>query len=121
MKIEGTPQEIRDYFDVKDNDLKRMINIPSNKAKYRQVAISAVFFIVLIICLIFVELSAAMTTLLFVLGLAVSVWFMASTHVIHGHTFISVIICIVAFSILLVSMGAMNPVEIFGILTDKLP
>lgn len=119
--IEGTVEEISNFFQNNGGNLSDFIKKPTPQLKNRWILIPSILFLICFIILLFIQnQSNEMKLLFFLFGFASSVWIAISTNIRYSSTWNSVLIIISSLLMLAVVYGIMSLQEVIDYFKNKM-
>ncbi len=112
--IEGTPQEVRDFFELQGKQLADYLQ-PGEEPPlhWMWIAIPSALYFLALICLIFAPVtSKSVTTLLIAFGGGSLIWLATSIQLKFKNGTATIVVAVGGFLLILVCASLMNPADV---------
>ena len=113
-KIEGTPEEIRDFFQNNGLNIIDYLERPEPPLKPIWFIVPTILLIAALICLTLLKpVQTSLQTFVFLIGSGVGIWLAVSLQIRFKNTWVAVFVAIAIQLIMLVAIGKVTPIEMF--------
>lgn len=113
-KLEGSPQEIHDFFVITKSDVSKYIESPGK--------ISRIYFIVAIVLLLlsfFFLVFSIFPPVFFIIGLACVSFLSVCVQIRYENKFATCCTAFFGFTVLLIALGALSPMRLYQSIIDR--
>ncbi len=112
-KMEGTPEEIRDFFQNNDLNIEDYIERPESPLKPVWFILPAVVLVLAFSFLtMFAPQSSAVQNFMFLIGFGAGIWLSVSVQIRFKNIWAAVFVAVGSVLIMLVAIGVITPKEI---------
>ncbi len=118
-KMEGSPEEIRDFFQNNGLNIINYIERPEPPLKPVWFILPACLVIASLICLTLVApIRTSIQTLLFLLGCGAGIWLAVNVQIRFRNAWATVFVAVGTVLIMLVAIGMVTPIEMIQYLKE---
>ncbi|MCX5822488.1 MAG: hypothetical protein NTY86_03005 [Deltaproteobacteria bacterium] len=111
-KMEGSPEEIRDFFQNNGLNITDYMERPDLPLKAVWFILPVCFIVVSLTCLTFLmPLGTSMQTFVFLLGCGAGIWLAVNVQLRFKNTWAAVFVAIGTILLILVAIGTVTPTE----------
>lgn len=112
-EIEGTPEEIRDFFQNYGLNIEEYLEKSEKPlSRYLFICPSCLYVVPIILLTTVSDLSNGLRTLIFLFGCCCSLWLAVSVQIRFKNTWATAFIVLCGISFMLVALGVISPVEL---------
>jgi len=120
--IDGTPEEIRDLCELHNLSVANFIDAPPRRSHWGWVILPAAGIVLVLVIILFAPVLKPRTILIcLTLGAGFDIWLASTVHLSFRNTFVTWLVLIGGFVLLLMACGVMLPEDVLDLLKKQKP